>query len=162
MGWFTRRGGNPAASTVDTVRPLAQDRHTRILDAQGWHWVIDEDGDLGGNWEGNRFYFLLSGTHQEVLQVQGFLRERLPSRDLDALRLFIEDWHRDHYWPTCSYRVDESSDTVMFSAAHSIDHEPGATDAQLLQQIRCALGTCTQVFEAVRDTFLPSEEDEDL
>ncbi|WP_043535001.1 YbjN domain-containing protein [Actinomyces polynesiensis] len=153
MGWFTRRPRTRTAPAEDTVRPLSQERLTGILDAQGWHWVIDEDGDLGGNWEGNTFWFFLTGSDREVLQVQGALRDRLSLSELDALRLFIEDWHRDHYWPKCSYRVEEEDATVQLLASHTIDHEAGATDAQLLQQIRCALGTANQVFEAARETF---------
>lgn len=153
MGWFTRLTGKDTVSREDTVRPLSLERLTEILDSQGWHWAIDEDGDLGGNWEGNGFYFFVVGERDEVLQVQGALRERIPVSEADALRLFIEDWHRDHYWPKCSYRLDEDTDMLVLLASHTIDHEAGATDAQLLQQIRCALGTANQVFEAAREVF---------
>ncbi len=148
-------------SQGDEVRPISQDRLTELFDRQGWHYWIDQDGDLTGVWDGWTFYFIIAGSHHEILEVLGFLAPTVPVDARDALRVFIEDWHRDHFWPKCSFQDNPEDGSLRLSAQVSIDYEHGATDAQLMRHINCGIGTAGQVFEAARETFdLPTQDDE--
>lgn len=149
MGFFSSANRQP----TDVIRPISQDRIEDILDEQGWHYEVDEEGDLGGMWDGNSFYFLLTGSQNEVLTVLGYLRPHIPPEARDALRVFIEDWHRDHFWPKVTFTGDPDDGWLRLSAAVSVDHEHGATDAQLTQHILCGLGTAAQVFDSACETF---------
>jgi len=137
-----------ARTPADEVRPITRERLARLLDTQGWRYQIDDEGDLGGVWNGNSFYFLLLGQDRELLQILGYLHPRIPAEDRDALRVFIEDWHRDHFWPKCYFLDDPDDDTLRLATAVTIDYEQGATDAQLMQHVLCGLGTAGQVFDA--------------
>jgi hypothetical protein len=142
-----------ARTPADEIRPITQERLIRLLDLQGWHHQIDDEGDLGGVWNGNSFYFLLIGQDHELLQVLGYLRPRVPAEDRDALRVFIEDWHRDHFWPKCYFVEDPDEGSLRLAASVTVDYEQGATDAQLMQHIMCGLGTAGQVFDAACETL---------
>lgn len=148
MAWFSRQSPGE-----DPVQPLSQARLTEILDGQGWHWTVDEDGDLGGVWDGNTFYFLISGDHDEILQVAGYLGAHVPGDSRDALRVFIEDWHRDHYWPKCYFLEDPEDSTLRLVGSVTVDYEHGVTQAQLFQHVKCALGTISQTFDDVVDAL---------
>ncbi len=147
MGFFSAR------ESADPIRPISQERIAALLDGQGWHYQIDDEGDLGGVWNGNSFYFLLTGQDQELLQVLGYLRPRIPAEQVEALRQFVEDWHRDHFWPKCYVLDDPDDGSLRLAATVTIDHEQGATDAQLLQHLLCGLGTSGQVFSAACEAF---------
>lgn len=139
----------------DEVRPISQKRITELFDRQGWHYEIDDDGDLTGVWDGWTFYFILAGSQNEILEILGFLPVKVPAEARDALRVFIEDWHRDHFWPKCAFEDIPEDGDLRLSSQISIDYEQGATDAQLMRHINCGIGTTGQVFDAACETFGP-------
>ncbi len=147
MGWFNR-----SSATSDEIRPISQERLKALMDREGWHYQIDDDGDLGGRWDNSYFYFILAGRQKEILHIVARMREEIPQEVHDEFLVFIEDWHRDKIWPKAYYSLDNAA-RMFLHAEVNVDHEHGASDAQLFQQIKCALGTCGQLFDAVRERF---------
>ena len=147
MGWFNR------SAHQDTVRPVTQDRIAALFDREEWHYKIDDDGDLMGWWDANPYYFILAGENKEILQIVGYLDQSIGQEHLSELRVFIEDWHRDHYWPKAYFLTDPETGELRLSASVPIDDEFGVTDAQLFQHVKCGLGTIGQIFDAAVEHF---------
>lgn len=145
MGLFSTRSAPPAS---DVPTPISRDRLVRLFEEQGWKYYIDNEGDLGGNWDDNQFYFMLRGADSEILHIQSMWHTTLDIEHLEEVRLFIDTWHRDRLWPKCYHRISDEGRIRVF-AKHTVDMEHGATDAQLLQQVRCALGTATQFYDEI-------------
>ncbi|QPK81063.1 YbjN domain-containing protein [Schaalia sp. ZJ405] len=137
-------------STDNVLRPLSRDRLSGLLDVRGWHWFIDKDGDLGGNWGRGQFYFMPVGDSQEMLQIMGSWNKTAPSERLDDIRGFITRWHRERLWPKCYHRIDDEGE-VRVICDNVVDWEQGATDAQLLQQIDCAISTALDFFRSLEE-----------
>ncbi len=149
MGWFSRQEDS---SPADTVRPISQERLIKIFDEEEWHYVIDDDNDLGGRWGDAIFYFLFHGEKKEILQIIGRFMPVIPEEYLDEFRVFIEDWHRDYIWPK-AYRVYNNDGELQVCGEVIVDYEHGATDKQLKQHIDCAISTSLQLFNALKDRF---------
>lgn len=140
--------GAPRPDSVCEIAPLSQDRVKAVLDSRKWHWFVDNEGDLGGIWDSNTFFFILLGEGPTILRVQGTLNRRLSLDHLDAVREFILEWHREKLWPKASHHITDDGD-LRIEIDHCVDWEHGVSDAQLLQQIECTLGTAHQFFEAL-------------
>jgi hypothetical protein len=134
-------GGSPALGEEPT--PLTTERVAAELARRDYLFQTDDDGDLTGLWDGNRFWFILMGQDKEVLQVRGKWGQHLPPAAREAALHAINDWNRDRLWPKV-YLRDE--DEVAIYTEVSVDFEPGATDAQLADTIACGLVTATQFF----------------
>ena len=68
--WLARLFGNHRPKPVEDVpvdvevpSPLSTRRIGDYLSRRGYHFRIDDDGDVTGTWDGNRFWFLLLGEH---------------------------------------------------------------------------------------------------
>ncbi|GMA26422.1 hypothetical protein GCM10025864_41810 [Luteimicrobium album] len=164
-GWLARLFGNrPKAPDVPRVRSDAEipaaatmDRVGTFLTRRGYRFRVDEDGDITGTWEGHRFWFMLLGPEQHVLQVRGRWDRTVPPEARLALLQAMNDWNRERIWPKVYTR--EEGDRLAVYAEVSVDLEHGATDAQLGQVISCGLGTGVQVFSSL-GTLLPPPDDE--
>lgn len=159
-GWLQRvLGGLPKppkrVPEDEPPRPLSRDRVGEYLLDRGYKFVVDDDGDLTGTWDGNRFWFLLLGEQQEIVQVRGRWHRVLPLEQRPALALAINDWNRERIWPKAYLREEEGS-LALYSEV-SADFEPGVTDNQLAQVLACGLGTGVQMFAAL-DAMLPRED----
>ncbi len=141
-------GATPLPSASSALPPVTQDRLKALLDSRGWSWFVDNEGDLGGMWDGNTFYFLLVGGQKTILQVYGTFNRSISMDKLDDLREFILRWHREKLWPKITHRITDSGE-IRLQVENTVDWEFGATDAQLLQQIDCALGTANGFYEAL-------------
>ena len=151
MGWFDK------SDKGFGLRPLSQERLTTIFDTQSWHYGIDDDGDLGGRWDGAGFFFFIAGPQQEILHISSAMAERIPAEREDELLTLLEDWNRDHIWPKSYYMVTDTDD-LSVRAEVNVDYEHGVTDEQLLQHVSCALGTSLQLYEHLRETMgIPKE-----
>ncbi|WP_136520363.1 MULTISPECIES: YbjN domain-containing protein [Cellulomonas] len=159
-GWLLRvLGGLPKPTKQGPVddevpAPLTRDRVADYLLARGYRFVVDEDGDLTGTWDGNRFWFLLLGEQDEILQVRGRWHRTLPLEHRRALALAINDWNRERIWPKAYVREEDG--VLAVYAEVSADLEPGVTDVQLAQLLACGLGTGVQLFAAL-DPVVPGE-----
>ncbi|MFS0703541.1 YbjN domain-containing protein [Cellulomonas sp. 179-A 9B4 NHS] len=159
-GWLLRvLGGLPKPtkrepSDGELPRLLTRDRVADYLLARGYRFVVDEDGDLTGTWDGSRFWFLLLGEQQEILQVRGRWHRTLPLEQRRALALAINDWNRERIWPKAYVREEDG--VLAVYAEVSADLEPGVTDVQLAQLLACGLGTGVQLFAAL-EPVVPGE-----
>lgn len=146
MGFFSSA---PEQTPEPVTPPVSQDRLKALFDARKWKWWIDNDGDLGGMWDDNPFYFILGGGDKEILQIYGTLSESVPIERLDAVREFILQWHHDKLWPKCYHRITDSG-MVRICTENNVDWEPGVSDEQLMLQVECALGTADSFYTELR------------
>jgi len=130
-------------------RPLTSGRIEAYLGGCGYHVDRDEDGDLTGTWDGNRFWFLTLGDEHEILQVRGRWQRTLPEAERSAVLLVVNDWNRERIWPK-AYLRREDDDVALYGEV-STDLEHGVTDDQLGQLVSCGLGTNAQLFAALSE-----------
>ncbi len=146
-----RRRGAPARPfpVVPPARPLplSRERVGEDLARRGYRYRFDGDGDVTGTWDGNRFWFLLLGSHQEILQVRGRWSGIIPPQARLSVLQAANDWNRERVWPKVYVR--EESDGLALYAEVSVDFEHGATDEQLAATVSCGLVTATQFFATV-------------
>ena len=157
-GWVKRVFGNggpkhagPAPQRERTA-PVTRDRIATYLLSRGYRFLLDDDGDLTGTWDGSRFWFLLLGEHDEILQIRGRWHRTLPTSRRTAVLLAANDWNRERIWPKVYVR-EEDGELALYSEV-SVDLEHGVTSSQLAQLIACGLGTGVQMF-TVLDNLLP-------
>ncbi len=160
--WISRMLGtrSPAKSTTprsgsEIPTPLTRARIGDYLRGRGYQFLVDDDGDLTGTWDGNRFWFLLLGEHEEILQVRGRWQRQLPLERRQAVALAVNDWNRERIWPKVYVR-EEDGLLALYSEV-SADLEQGATDLQIAQLVACGLGTGVQMFSAL-DGLIPSDD----
>ncbi|GCE76855.1 YbjN domain-containing protein [Cellulomonas biazotea] len=160
-GWLLRvLGGLPKPTKRpspddEPPRPLSRDRIGDYLLGRGYRFVVDEDGDLTGTWDGSRFWFLMLGEQEEILQVRGRWHRTFTLEQRAAVGLAVNDWNRERIWPK-AYLREEDGAIALYSEV-SADFEPGVTDLQLAQLVACGLGTGVQMFAAL-DGLLPRDE----
>ena len=157
-GWISRVFGNArpkppvAPEPVEHTTVLTRDRIASYLAGRGYRYLVDEDGDLTGMWEGSRFWFLLLGEHHEIVQIRGRWHRTLPVPQRSSVLLAANDWNRERIWPKVYVR-EEDDELALYSEV-SVDLEHGVTDTQLAQLLACGLGTGVQMFSAL-DSLLP-------
>lgn len=123
--------------------PLTANRIAAELSRRDYLFETDDDGDITGIWDGNRFWFILMGQQNEVLQIRGRWGTELPPTARSAALRAINDWNRDRIWPKVYLR--DEGDLAIYTEV-SVDFDPGATDAQLADTIACGLVTAAQFF----------------
>ena len=142
MGLFSRSESAPEEALTP---PVTQERLVQLFKDKGWHYFIDSDGDLGGTWDDDTFYFMLRGENKEILHIQSMWHLSLPMDKLDQVRRFIVEWHRSKLWPKVYHRINDEG-VIRIFCENSVDWEHGASDDQLMQQISCALGTSAEFY----------------
>lgn len=148
---------------LDLPSPITRERVSAYLQQRGYSYRFDDDGDITGTWDGNRFWFLLLGPGEEILQVRGRWHRTLPPAGRMSTLQTINDWNRERIWPK-AYVRPESAGLSLYTEV-SVDFSPGATDDQLHQMVACGLGTAVQLFASVSAMLPPEakeEPDEDL
>jgi hypothetical protein len=138
-----RGDGAPAA----LPKPLRADRIGDELVRRGYRFRTDDDGDLTGTWDGNRFWFLLLGEDAEILQVRGRWAGSLPESSRSAVLQACNDWNRERLWPKVYVRAED--DGLALYGEVSVDLEHGATDDQIAETLSCGLVTTSQFFASV-------------
>ncbi|MFC8597953.1 YbjN domain-containing protein [Isoptericola sp. NPDC057191] len=140
-------------------RPLSSARVADDLSRRGYRFRTDDDGDVTGTWDGNRFWFLLLGDHDEILQVRGRWAGTVPEGSRMAVLQAVNDWNRERVWPKVYTRPE--GDGLALYAEVSVDFEHGATDEQLAATVSCGLVTSSQFFSTV-GAMTPGPEPDDL
>jgi len=154
-GWLNRALGRlpapvrPASDIGALLSPLTRERIADYLRHRGYRFVVDDDGDLTGTWDGNRFWFLLLGDDHEIAQVRGRWHRSVPPELAGQLALTVNDWNRDRIWPKV-YSREEDGELAVYAEV-SADLEPGVNDVQLAQLVACGLGTGVQLFTALSE-----------
>lgn len=147
MGSFNN-GDAPAGG----LQPLTLDRIRYTLDAQGWKWTIDEDGDIAGGWEDGVYFFFVRGEEGEILYARGQWRGQLDEADFPTALETCNEWNSSHFWPKAyAARLEDGGVGIVSELA--VDYEHGLTDAQLQQHLRCLVGTSENFFTSLADTF---------
>lgn len=155
LGGFTKPIKHDPATATESPAPLTRGRIAGYLDSRSYRYVVDDDGDLTGTWDGSRFWFLLLGDDEEILQVRGRWHRSLPLDRRSAATLAVNDWNRERIWPKVYVR-EEDGLLALYSEV-SADLERGVTDDQLAQLVACGLGTGVQMFSAF-DEILPHDD----
>jgi hypothetical protein len=148
MGFFSQSGGGSS----DAPTPLSRDRIETALKTKDWHYQIDSDGDIGGIWDDNIFYFFIAGEQKEILYIRGRWHHSLGIEQRSEAREVLDEWHKDRLWPKGYTRVDDDGQVRVF-AEHVVDWEHGVTDPQLLQTIMCGISTSIQLFDHLAEYF---------
>jgi hypothetical protein len=149
VGFFSQSGDRPVSSTPPA---LTRDRIEEALKREDWTYQIDSDGDIGGLWDNNVFYFFLYGEQHEILQVRGRWHQSLPIELRAQVRQALDDWHLNKIWPKAYTRVDDQGQ-MWVMAEHSVDWEHGVTDEQLSLTLRCAITTSLALFRDLAGRF---------
>lgn len=150
MGFFTKPAtGQPGAAAG--LAPLTAQRITDHLDRNGQHYRVDDDGDIGGMWDGHVYYFFRLGESQEILQVRGRWNRHVGLEEHDALLRLANAWNTDRLWPKVYVRVE--GDELGVYGEHVVDYEPGLTDEQVDQHVACAITTTGAFFDHLDEAY---------
>ncbi|MBD7950187.1 YbjN domain-containing protein [Oerskovia sp. NPDC056781] len=147
MSYFTKPGSTDRTPNA----PLSRDRVEAFLAGKGWNYGIDDDGDLGGGWDGNVFYFFVQGSKQEILQVRGRWHRTLPAEEHVGLVMLANDFNQRKVWPKVFCRVE--GERVAIYTEVATDLEFGVADDQLGQLVECGLYSGLQFFEQLDEQF---------
>ncbi len=147
------RGGQGGARP-SLPTPVSLARVGNDLARRGYRFRTDDDGDITGTWDGNRFWFLLLGEESEILQVRGRWAGTVPESARPAVLQACNDWNRERIWPKV-YTRPEGGGLALYTEV-SVDLEHGATDSQLAETVSCGLVTAAQFFSSVGPLTDPS------
>ena len=157
MGLFSKHD-EPAAAPrptttqpSDELTPLTNERITATLDAHGYRYAIDSDGDVGGIWDDHVFYFLRIGSERELLQVRGRWTRPLAASHYSEVLELANTWNTDKVFPKTYVRVED--DLLGVYAEHAVDYRPGVADSQLDQHLGCAVSTSLAFFARLDEAF---------
>jgi len=157
MGLFSKNDPTPASGPVPEaapaveVAPLSHERVIAALDAQGYRYMIDSEGDIGGIWDDHVFYFVRIGNEQQLLQVRGRWTRTVAADQYAAVLELVNDWNIEKVFPKTYVRVEDGALGVY--AEHSVDYLPGLTDAQLQQHLACAVSTALAFFGRLDEAY---------
>lgn len=132
--------------------PVSNERLVRLFKQAEMYYFIDSDGDLGGRWDDNTFYFTFQGRSGEIMVVHGKYPGRVNVRHLETVREVIDASLRNRPWPNASFRMDDNGSLHVLTD-HAIDYEYGATDTQLMQHVACATATAGRLFERLDEAL---------
>ncbi|QIK83283.1 YbjN domain-containing protein [Sanguibacter sp. HDW7] len=135
--------------------PLTREMVQGILDAHEFHYVTDDDGDFGGNWDEHRVWFMLMGDKEEIFQVRGTWSRSVEPEHKATLLRALNEWNRERVFPKMYARVNTETDLLDVHAESSTDLEHGVTAEQLDVILMSGLETAMMAFEHL-DTQAPS------
>lgn len=150
MGFFDK-----STDRSGVLAPLSRDRITAVLDAGGMRYDIDDDGDVGGWWDGHLFFFFLTGGDKEILQVRGRWTRTVPADQYDRLLALVNQVNLERLFPRLAVVIDGDGDINVF-ASHGVDYEKGVTDDQLDLHFSTAIGSSLSAFEFLDEQY-PTE-----
>lgn len=150
MGFFNKPDALPDQPGA-ALAPLSHERITGVLDARGYNYGIDDDGDIGGIWDDHVFYFLRIGQEQEYLQVRGRWSRPLSASHYTAVLELANQWNTDKVFPKTYVRVEDGELGVY--AEHSVDYEKGVADEQIDQHLACGVSTALSFFGLLDERY---------
>jgi hypothetical protein len=134
----------------DSPQPLSHDMIIAALNAREFAHFVDEDGDIGGNWQGCLIYFFRLGKEEEVLQVRTLTPTVFSTDDVPRLYAFCNAWNHDRLWPKAY--VHTADDGVVRVVGEVVgDWEQGVTPEQLDQVMICGIATGCELADAVAE-----------
>ena len=132
------------------MQPLTHEMITAALDARGFSYFVDADGDLAGNFQGNLVYFFRLGEQHEMLQIRALVQHVFGIEDVLRLYEFCNAWNHDRLWPKAYVHVNDDG-TVNVIGEVMADWERGVTLEQLDQVLICGVATGCQLADAVAE-----------
>ena len=120
---------------------------TSALDARGFNYFVDADGDVAGNFQGNLIYFFRIGEQQEMLQVRAMVQHIFGIDEVLRLYEFCNAWNHDRLWPKAYVHVNDDG-TVNVIGEVLADWEKGVSPEQLDQVLICGIATGCQLADA--------------
>jgi hypothetical protein len=121
---------------------------TDALTARGFHYFVDADGDVVGNFQGNLIYFFRLGADREILQIRALVQHVFGIDDVGRLYEFCNAWNHDQLWPKAYVHVnDDGTASVVGEVVADCEH--GISEEQLDQVLIGAVATSCQLAENV-------------
>ena len=121
-----------------------------VLDARDYTYMVDEDGDVLGNFQGNLVYFFQIGEQREMLQVRAMVQHVFGMEDVVRLYEFCNAWNHDRLWPKAYvHTADDGAVRVVGEVVG--DWERGVTPEQLDQVMICGIATGCELADAVAE-----------
>lgn len=147
-GFFNK----PITPNTPSLAPLSQERLKAVLEADGMNYGIDDDGDLGGWWDGHLFYFFLMGPAKEILQIRGRWNRDIPNSELEALLATANQVHIERMFPRVAVLPGDDGSLGIYGA-HTVDYEHGVTDDQLRLHFATAISSTLQFFTLLDERY---------
>ncbi len=130
------------------LQPLTRDLIVSVLQAREFAYFVDDDGDIGGNWESCLIYFFRVGAREEIFQVRVLPRIPFAMDDVPRLYAFCNAWNHDRLHPKAYVHTnDDGSVQVIGEVVTDLEH--GVTAEQLDQVLICGVATGVELAEAV-------------
>jgi hypothetical protein len=143
-------GREPVAGELQQLLPLSRELITSVLDAHGFAYFVDDDGDVGGRWHDNLIYFFRLGEDREMLQVRTMTRTEFSIDDVPRLYAFCNAWNHDRLWPKAYVHVSDDGVARVIGEVLA-DLEKGVSVPQIDQVMVCGIATGCQLSDAVAD-----------
>lgn len=149
MGLFTKtETGTP---DDDALPRLSTGQITAVLDSWEARYMVDDEGDPGGYWDGHLFFFMRAGEAEDVLTVRGRWMRDLGIEHLDTVTRLLNDWHTTRIWPKAYVQVEDGRLGIYGDLSTSLVH--GATQPQVDDLMGCGLSTTLQLFGFLDEHF---------
>ena len=130
------------------MQALTHEMIKSVLDARGYAYMVDEDGDVLGNFQGNLVYFFQIGEQGEMLQVRAMVQHVFGMEDVLRLYEFCNAWNHDQLWPKAYVHVNDDGTASVIGEVVA-DWEHGVSAEQLDQIVICGVATGCQLADAV-------------
>lgn len=149
MGLFTKTElGTPDDGALPR---LSTGQITAVLDSWEARYMVDDEGDPGGYWDGHLFFFMRAGEAEDVLTVRGRWMRDLAVEHLDTVTRLLNDWHTTRIWPKAYVQVEDGRLGIYGDLSTSLAH--GATQPQVDDLMGCGLSTTLQLFGFLDEHF---------
>jgi Putative bacterial sensory transduction regulator len=140
-GGYDRGMPEPAPEKLPA---LSNEMIAAALDARGFTYSTDADGDIYGSWENNLIYFFRIGAAREMLQVRAMAQRQFGTDDVPRLYAFCNHWNHDRLFPKAYVHVADDG-TARVVGEVVADWEQGVTAEQLDQVMICGIATGCQL-----------------
>jgi Putative bacterial sensory transduction regulator len=134
----------------EQLQPLSNELITAALDARGFTYSVDDDGDVLGNWQGTLVYFFRIGERREMLQVRALPPRAFSTDDVPLLYAFCNAWNHDKLFPKAYVHVADDG-TARVVGEVVVDWEHGVTPRQLDQVMLAGIATGCELSDAVAE-----------
>lgn len=136
--------------------PLTNDLIIAAFETRGYKYFTDSDGDIGGYWDENLFYFFRMGNDHEVLVIRVRSQRTFTTDDIPRLFSFCNSWNDDKLWPKAYVHVadGDGGNKVYVYGELATDLEHGVTPEQLDQLLLCGISSGCELAAAVESLEL--------
>lgn len=131
---------------------ITRERLQTALDSLDTKYRVDEDGEYVGWWGDNLVMgFSIVGSQDDILQIWGGWSPRPPVALMSRFLDVCNSWNAEKRWPKV-YVVAEG-EYLRVRSELNIDCEGGVTDAWIVQQVTCAVGTTSQFCDELEELY---------